>query len=133
MRSSGSNWSITRPKYGNDDDYADDQARNVFNMYYNAVNGHPDSRGGVHRINMLPTTCHIYFGSVMNASPDGRLAGKPLSEGISPFQGADHKGPTAVLKSAAKIDHIRTGGTLLNQKFTPSFFEGEESIRKLTP
>jgi trans-4-hydroxy-L-proline dehydratase len=120
------------PKYGNDDDYADDQARNVFNIYYNAVNGHPDSRGGIHRINMLPTTCHIYFGSVMNASPDGRLAGKPLSEGISPFQGADHKGPTAVLKSAAKIDHIRTGGTLLNQKFTPSFFEGDESIRKLT-
>jgi formate C-acetyltransferase len=64
--------------------------------------------------------------------PDGRKAKEPLSEGISPFQGADRKGPTAVLKSAAKIDHIRTGGTLLNQKFTPSFFEGEESIAKLT-
>ena len=120
------------PKYGNDDDYADDQARMVFEMYYNAINGRPTSIGGKHRINMLPTTSYIYFGSVTGALPDGRKAGQPLSEGISPFQGADTKGPTAVLKSAAKIDHIRTGGTLLNQKFTPSFFEDDEAIRKLT-
>jgi trans-4-hydroxy-L-proline dehydratase len=120
------------PKYGNDDDYADDQARMVFEMYYECVDGRPTSVGGMHRVNMLPTTCHVYFGSVIGALPDGRKAKEPLSEGISPFQGADRKGPTAVLKSAAKIDHIRTGGTLLNQKFTPSFFEGEESIDKLT-
>jgi formate C-acetyltransferase len=80
---------------------------------------------------MLPTTSHVYFGSVIGALPDGRKAGLPLSEGISPVQGADIKGPTAVLNSAAKIDHLRTGGTLLNQKFTPSFFEDEESIQKL--
>jgi formate C-acetyltransferase len=119
------------PKYGNDDDYADMQARTVFEMFYNAVDSMPTSIGGKHRINMLPTTSHVYFGSVIGALPDGRKAGQPLSEGISPFQGADFKGPTAVLKSAAKIDHLRTGGTLLNQKFTPSFFEGDESIRKL--
>ena len=119
------------PKYGNDDDYADMQARTVFEMFYNAVDSKPTSIGGKHRINMLPTTSHVYFGSVIGALPDGRKAGQPLSEGISPFQGADFKGPTAVLKSAAKIDHLRTGGTLLNQKFTPSFFEGDESIRKL--
>jgi formate C-acetyltransferase len=81
---------------------------------------------------MLPTTSHVYFGSVIGALPDGRMSGQPLSEGISPFQGADHKGPTAVLKSASKIDHLLTGGTLLNQKFSPSFFEGEEAINKLT-
>jgi formate C-acetyltransferase len=120
------------PKYGNDDDYADDQARWVFERYYDAINGRPTSIGGNHRVNMLPTTCHVYFGSVIGASPDGRKAGEPLSEGISPVQGADRQGPTAVLKSAAKIDHIRTGGTLLNQKFTPSFFEDEESYVKLT-
>lgn len=120
------------PKYGNDDDYADDQARMVFEMYYDSVNGRPTSIGGVHRINMLPTTCHIYFGSVIGAMPDGRKAKEPLSEGISPFQGADHQGPTAVLKSAAKIDHVRTGGTLLNQKFAPSFFDSPDSIDKLT-
>ncbi len=120
------------PKYGNDDDYADDQARLVFRMFFEAVDGRPTSIGGKHRINMLPTTSHVYFGSVIGALPDGRKAGQPLSEGISPFQGADHKGPTAVLKSASKIDHLLTGGTLLNQKFSPSFFEGDEAISKLT-
>lgn len=120
------------PKYGNDDDYADHQAVTVFEIYYDAVNGRPDSRGGVHRINMLPTTSHVYFGSVTGATPDGRKAFKPLSEGISPSQGVDKQGPTSVIKSASKIDHLRTGGTLLNQKFAPQFFEDEDSYKCLT-
>jgi formate C-acetyltransferase len=120
------------PKYGNDDDYADQHAVAVFEIYYDAVNGRPDSRGGVHRINMLPTTSHVYFGSVIGATPDGRKAHKPLSEGISPSQGVDKQGPTSVIKSASKIDHLRTGGTLLNQKFAPQFFEDEESYNCLT-
>lgn len=119
------------PKYGNDDDYADANLSRAFDIYYDAVNGRPTMRGGTYRINLLPTTCHIYFGSKTGALPDGRKAKEPLSEGISPVQGADHKGPTSVIKSAAKIDHIRTGGTLLNQKFTPSFFKNDESISKL--
>lgn len=123
---------FSTPKYGNDDEYADEQAVKVFDLYFNAIDGRPSHRGGHYRINLLPTTCHIYFGSVTGALPDGRQARKPLSEGISPVQGADHKGPTAVLKSAARIDHIKTGGTLLNQKFTPSFFEDQESYAKLT-
>jgi trans-4-hydroxy-L-proline dehydratase len=120
------------PKFGNDDDYADQQAVTVFEIFYDSVNGRPNTRGGVHRINMLPTTSHVYFGSVTGATADGRNAFLPLSEGISPFQGADHNGPTSVIKSASKIDHLRTGGTLLNQKFSPSFFEDEESYEKLT-
>jgi|WetSurMetagenome_2_1015567.scaffolds.fasta_scaffold00007_31 trans-4-hydroxy-L-proline dehydratase len=120
------------PKYGNDDDYADQHAVAVFEIYYDSVNGKPDSRGGVHRINMLPTTSHVYFGSVLGATPDGRKAFKPLSEGISPSQGVDNQGPTCVIKSASKIDHLRTGGTLLNQKFSPQFFEDEESYNCLT-
>jgi formate C-acetyltransferase len=120
------------PKFGNDDDYADQQAVAVFETYYDAVNGRPNSRGGVHRINMLPTTSHVYFGSVTGATTDGRNAHLPLSEGISPFQGVDHNGPTSVIKSASKIDHLRTGGTLLNQKFSPSFFEDEDSYERLT-
>jgi len=120
------------PKYGNDDDYADEQAVSVFDIYYDAVNGKPTSRGGIHRINMLPTTSHVYFGNVTGATPDGRRAWVPLSEGISPFQGVDRQGPTSVIKSASKIDHLRTGGTLLNQKFSPSFFEDEDSYAKLT-
>ncbi|MFC2104816.1 trans-4-hydroxy-L-proline dehydratase [Bacteroidota bacterium] len=120
------------PKYGNDDDYADIHAVDVFNIFYDAINGKPTYRGGKYRINMLPTTSHVYFGSVIGATADGRKAFEPLSEGISPFQGADKKGPTAVLKSAAKINHIKTGGTLLNQKFSPSFFKDEQSIIKLS-
>ncbi len=120
------------PKYGNDDDYADQHAVIVFNMFHDAINGKPTYRGGKYRINMLPTTSHVYFGSVLKATADGRKAFEPLSEGISPFQGADKKGPTAVLKSAAKIDHIKTGGTLLNQKFSPSFFKDDQSIVKLS-
>jgi formate C-acetyltransferase len=116
------------PKYGNDNDYADDIMKTVFNCFYESVNGKPYGRYSVHRINMLPTTCHIYFGSVIGALPDGRQAYKPLSEGISPVQGADKKGPTAVVKSAAKMDHIKTGGTLLNQKFTPDIFKDKAGI-----
>lgn len=119
------------PKYGNDDDYADDVMRQIFNIYYDAVDGRPNPRGGTHRINLLPTTVHIYFGSKVGALPDGRKAAEPLSEGISPVQGADRKGPTAVLKSAAKMDHIRTGGTLLNQKFTPQLLSDDEGIAKM--
>ncbi len=120
------------PKYGNDDDYADEQAVSTFNIFFNSVDGRACYRGGKYHINMLPTTCHIYFGSVTGAMPDGRNSGTPLSEGISPVQGVDTNGPTAVLKSASKIDHIKTGGTLLNQKFTPSFFEDSESYNKIT-
>ncbi len=116
------------PKYGNDDDYADEQAISIFEIFYEAVNGRPNTKGGHFRINMLPTTSHVYFGSVTGATADGRLAHKPLSEGISPFQGSDRKGPSAVIKSAAKIDHLRTGGTLLNQKFTPSLLETEKGL-----
>lgn len=116
------------PKYGNDDDYADELAVRVFEMFYSAVEGKPNTRGGQHHIMMLPTTSHVYFGSVTGATPDGRKAREPLSEGISPVQGADIKGPTAVLKSASKIDHMRTGGTLLNQKFTPQLLSTAKGI-----
>jgi len=120
------------PKYGNDEEEADRHARWVFEAFYEAVNGRKSPRGATYRINMLPTTSHVYFGKVCGATPDGRLAHEPLSEGISPFQGMDRKGPTAVLNSALKIDHLKTGGTLLNQKFTPDFFKDERSIRKLS-
>jgi len=119
------------PKFGNDDDRADELARRVFETYFGLVDGRPNPRGGCHRVNMLPTTVHVYFGSVTGALPDGRKAGVALSEGISPVQGADRKGPTAVLRSAAKIDHIKTGGTLLNQKFTPQLLEDDDGIAKL--
>ena len=113
------------PKYGNDDDYADDIMKSVFDLYRGMVVGRPNVKGGKYGINMLPTTCHVYFGEVMMASPNGRKAHLPVSEGISPEKGADVKGPTAVIKSCSKMDHLATGGTLLNQKFTPSVVEGD--------
>jgi trans-4-hydroxy-L-proline dehydratase len=119
-------------KYGNDDDYADEFAVKVFEMFFNAVDGRSNYRGGKHHIMMLPTTSHVYFGSVTGATPDGRKAWQPLSEGISPVQGADIKGPTAVLKSASKIDHLRTGGTLLNQKFTPQMLTNDKGIKSVS-
>jgi formate C-acetyltransferase len=120
------------PRYGNDDDRADDLMVRCFRAYFDAVEGRPNLRGGEYHIDMLPTTCHVYFGAVMGAMPDGRRAGLPLSEGISPVQGADRNGPTAVFKSAAKMDHLATGGTLLNMKFTPRLLDGETGLDMMT-
>ena len=119
------------PKYGNDDDYADSLMKRVFEAYFEAVEGRRTVRGGIYHINLLPTTCHIYFGKVTGATADGRKAGEPVSEGVSPVQGADRHGPTAVIKSVGKMDHIRTGGTLLNQKFTPQLIADDEGLADL--
>jgi formate C-acetyltransferase len=119
------------PKYGNDDDYADTIAKDVFEAYFDIVDGRPNTKGGEYRVNLLPTTVHVYFGQVTGATPDGRSAGAPLSDGISPSHGADKKGPTAVIKSVAKIEHWKTGGTLLNQKFMPEVLADVEGRKKL--
>jgi formate C-acetyltransferase len=116
------------PKFGNDDDYADGLMKRVFEAYFEAVDGRPTPRGGSYRINLLPTTAHIYFGKMTGATADGRLAGDAVSEGVSPVQGADRKGPTAVIKSLGKMDHVRTGGTLLNQKFTPQLLADDTGL-----
>jgi formate C-acetyltransferase len=119
------------PRYGNDDDYADGVMTALFDVYFNAIDGRQNTKGGTYHINLLPTTVHVYFGSVIGATPDGRRAGEPLSEGVSPVQGADRRGPTAVIKSVAKMDHARTGGTLLNQKFTPQLLKDDEGLDRL--
>jgi pyruvate formate-lyase/glycerol dehydratase family glycyl radical enzyme len=117
------------PAYGNDDAYADEVAETVFMAYFGALDGKPNTKGGKYRVNLLPTTVHTYCGSVTGALPNGRKAGAPVSEGISPTQGADVNGPTAVMKSAACFDHSLTGGTLLNMKFNPQVLEGEGLAR----
>jgi len=117
-------------KYGNDDGYADEIMVRIFNACFDKIDGRPNTKVGHYRVEMLPTTCHVYFGSVTGATPDGRKASLPVSEGISPVQGADRRGPTAVFKSAAKMYHIKTGGTLLNMKLTPSLVAEEDGIDK---
>ncbi len=79
------------PKYGNDDSYADQFLKPVFDLVFNSVDGRPNTRGGTFHINLLPTTVHVYFGKVTGATPDGRKAYTPLSEGISPVPRSRHK------------------------------------------
>ncbi len=119
------------PKFGNDDDFVDALMKRVFEAYFASVDGRPTTRGGKFRINLLPTTVHVYFGKVTGATADGRKAGEAVSEGVSPVQGADRKGPTGVIKSLGKMDHVRTGGTLLNQKFTPQLLADNAGMQGL--
>lgn len=120
------------PFFGNDDDYADSIAVKVYDDLVETIDGKPNIKpGGKYHLNMLSTTCHVYFGKVMGATPNGRLAGKSISDGTSPSHGADTKGPTAVVKSLTKLDHVKSGGTLLNQRFLPSLMRKEEDIKKL--
>ncbi len=119
------------PKYGNDDDYADSIMRDIFDLYHDTITGRPNMKGGKYGVDMLPTTCHVYFGDVILATANGRKAHKPVSEGISPEKSADTNGPTAVIKSCAKMDHLATAGTLLNQKFTPNVVAGEAGINNM--
>jgi formate C-acetyltransferase len=118
------------PKWGNDDEAADRLMRAAFDAFVGMIDRRPNGRGGRYGVDMLPTTSHIYFGSVTCATPDGRGKGQPLSEGISPSQGMDRLGPTAVIRSAAKMDHARTAGTLLNMKLSPGLVDGDEGIDK---
>ena len=120
------------PKYGNDEPTADDIVAQLFDTVFDTIDGRPNTKGGTYHVNYLSTTVHVYFGSVTGAMPDGRHAGVALSDGISPVQGADRKGPTAVIRSAARMDHVRTGGTLLNQKFSPALVEGDVGLDGLT-
>lgn len=120
------------PFFGNDDDAADSIALKVYDDLLEAIDGKPNIKeGGKFHLNMLSTTCHVYFGKVMGASPNGRLAGKSISDGTSPSHGADTNGPSAVIKSLTKLDHVQSGGTLLNQRFLPSLVKRDEDIKKL--
>lgn len=119
------------PFFGNDDDRADHLMQRVYTSLFEAIDGKPNTKGSVYHLNMLSTTCHIYFGKMLGATPNGRLSGKPISDGTSPSHGADRNGPTAVIKSLSKMDQIKSGGTLLNQRFLPDLLATEEDISKL--
>ncbi|MEJ2638802.1 MAG: glycyl radical protein [Desulfosarcinaceae bacterium] len=123
-------WNQT-PFYGNDDDAADRLMQRVYASLLNAIDGRPNTKGGRYHLNMLSTTCHVYFGKMLGATPNGRLAGQPLSDGTSPSHGADRSGPTAVVKSLAKMDQLKSGGTLLNMRFLPGVLATESDLDKL--
>ena len=120
------------PFFGNDDNYADSIAVQVYDDLVKEIDGKPNIKpGGKYHLNMLSTTCHVYFGKVMGATPNGRMAGKSISDGTSPSHGADTHGPSSVIKSLTKFDHSKSGGTLLNQRFLPGLLKKEEDIIKL--
>ncbi len=119
------------PRYGNDDERADRLLQRVYGSLLQAIDGRPNTRGGRWHLNLLSTTCHVYFGRMLAASADGRHAGEPVSDGASPVQGADRSGPTAVLRSLSRIDQARAGGTLLNLRFLPEVLQGEADLAKL--
>ncbi|UCH23644.1 MAG: glycyl radical protein [Deltaproteobacteria bacterium] len=119
------------PFFGNDDDAADTIMQKVYQSLYEAIDGKPNTKGGEYHLNMLSTTCHVYFGRMLGASANGRLAGHPESDGTSPSHGADRNGPTAVVNSLSKMDQIKSGGTLLNQRFLPSILEKDADLEKL--
>ncbi len=119
------------PFYGNDDDYADSIMQRVYASLLQEIDGKPNTKGGEYHLDMLSTTCHVYFGKMLGASANGRFARMPESDGTSPSHGADRNGPTAVIKSLGKIDQFKSGGTLLNQRFLPSVLDGEEGIDNL--
>lgn len=123
-------WNKT-PFYGNDDDRADALMQNVYSSLYDAIDGKANTKGTIYHLNMLSTTCHVYFGKMLGASANGRFAHLPESDGTSPSHGADRNGPTAVIKSLSKMDQLKSGGTLLNQRFLPSVLATEQDLDKL--
>jgi formate C-acetyltransferase len=119
------------PFFGNDDEYADSIALRVYNDLFKTIDGKPNIKGEYFHLNMLSTTCHIYFGKVMGATPNGRFAGKSISDGTSPSHGSDTNGPTAVIRSLSKLDQTKSGGTLLNLRFLPGLLKRDQDITRL--
>ena len=119
------------PKYGNDDDDVDLYANKVASIYCEAINKYNNFQGGQFFGAFIPVSSNVPLGKMVGATPDGRRAHEALAEGISPVQGRDKKGPTAVLKSVAKIDHVSAPlGTLLNMKFNPICLDSNEKLEK---
>jgi formate C-acetyltransferase len=126
------------PKYGNDDDYVDSIAKEAFSHYLNEVGKYKNTRYGKGPIGCTfhPSTASVSYnipaGELTGATPDGRKAGEPLADVESPFHGTELKGPTAVIKSVAKLEHIlESGGSILNLKFNPSIFQNGNNLDNL--
>lgn len=120
------------PKYGNDDARVDRYASKWGDRYAELVERHETIRGGVYQPGFYTVSAHVPMGANVGATPDGRHAGTPLADGgLSPTAGRDRRGATAVLQSVSKLDlKLASNGTLLNMKFLPSFFAGDQALDK---
>jgi formate C-acetyltransferase len=119
------------PCYGNDNDYVDQIAVVVGKSYCREVSRYRNARGGKYRPGLYPVSANVPMGLDVAALPSGRRAKEPLADGVSPVAGADHRGPTSVIKSVSKLDHlVASNGTLLNQKFSPAVLSGRDNLIK---
>jgi formate C-acetyltransferase len=117
------------PKYGNDEPEVDEIARAAANIYARALERYENPRGGRFQAGLYPVSANVPLGAQTGATPDGRLAGTPVADGVSPAAGRDVNGPTAAANSVSKLDHaIASNGTLYNIKFHPSVLEGESGL-----
>ena len=123
---------LAAPKYGNDDDYVDLLVKEATGHAMRDVRRYTSWTGGRGGFALLPVSQNVPMGEIIGATPDGRKAGVPTAEGCSPTRGTDVKGPTAAVKSVAKLDHVLAdNGSLLNQKFNPTVLKDISGLRKL--
>ena len=117
------------PKFGNDIPEVDSFARDVAYTYTKPLEKYKNPRGGQYQAGLYPVSANVPLGGQTGATPDGRLAHKPIADGVSPSAGKDVKGPTAAANSVSKLDHsIASNGTLFNQKFHPSALSGRAGL-----
>lgn len=122
---------LRAPKYGNDDDEADLMVREITNIFFDEVEKYKDIDGRPYTSFILTLGSTVPHGWKTGATADGRNARTPVSDSMSPTNSADKVGPTAVLKSASKIDQIRImQGNVLNLKFSKSVLEDKRALRK---
>jgi pyruvate formate-lyase/glycerol dehydratase family glycyl radical enzyme len=120
------------PKYGNDDEYVDKIARTIANDYYRRTREYRDIFGSRFNTAFMGISNYIPTGKVVGATPCGRLAGKPITEGVSPYAGSDVRSPLAAMRSSAKMNHdVHTGGTLLNLRLSEDVVSTAKGRRDL--
>ena len=116
-------------KFGNDEEEVDMMAREAAYTYTKPLLQYYNPRGGQFQAGLYPVSANVPLGAQTGATPDGRLAGTPMADGVSPSAGKDVNGPTAAANSVSKLDHgIASNGTLYNQKFHPSALSGEAGL-----
>ena len=120
------------PKYGNDDNYVDEIAVEISNFYYRTIRSHKDIFGSPFNSAFMGISNYIPTGRVVGATPCGRKAYEPLTEGVSPFAGTDVESPLAAMRSSAKVNHdVHTGGTLLNLRLNGDLVATDRGKRNL--
>ncbi len=119
------------PKYGNDIEDIDMFAREVGYTYTKQLEKYYNPRGGQFQAGLYPVSANVPLGAQTGATPDGRLSGKPIADGVGPASGRDKFGPTAAANSVARLDHgVASNGTLYNQKFHPSALNSMSALDK---